>query len=584
MVVSKGISTMNEQVKKLRNIASKMAELGIAMPETLADSLDGLDNPHCKIAIVGRFQTGKSHLINETFLNQNLLLKEGVGLCTTAVTTEIAFGETPRLTVEYKGDEPTKIVDNPSAEDIHVAVGASDDAGRVALAAKVKSVRLEWPCAALKNVTLFDTAGIDDPNPELLRATTYRTIPESDAAVMVVGAKALSSVELDFLKRGVFSCGLGRVMVLVSYRHDVDALSDEGRAKVLETIKGQLEGIGKGDVPVSMVSYDPVVTGNVLNNPADIRAAFLSYAQSASFGNRAGKVAVALKKILGDHIRELEFKLSIADKNDEELEIVRRRLVELAEELRGERDELWHGFGAAAAEIREDATLTLRSCCGDIVRRYVEGFETCDGFGEAQKRAGEAEGALTPQFDDAAVRAFDVIRAKIGGEIAKCGSRLAEVCGEFPLTPCPTGSDIKIDGGFCGNWNSTLVTIGDYLLTMLLLPGGIFMSWCLRFVWGQIPVVGSFVPSELLKGHMVSKVEQSLLSGVDDFCGRFGKCADEALGRLREDVFKTVTDEIDTKMREAVDAVEARRNGGAGDGANEIREELAVCRELIREI
>ena len=198
-----------------------------------------------------------------------------------------------------------------------------------------------------------------------------------------------------------------------------------------------------------MVSYDPVVTGNVLNNPADIRAAFLSYAQSASFGNRAGKVAVALKKILGDHIRELEFKLSIADKNDEELEIVRRRLVELAEELRGERDELWHGFGAAAAEIREDATLTLRSCCGDIVRRYVEGFETCDGFGEAQKRAGEAEGALTPQFDDAAVRAFDVIRAKIGGEIAKCGSRLAEVCGEFPLTPCPTGSDIKIDGGFC---------------------------------------------------------------------------------------------------------------------------------------
>ena len=110
------------------------------------------------------------------------------------------------------------------------------------------------------------------------------------------------------------------------------------------------------------------------------------------------------------------------------------------------------------------------------------------------------------------------------------------------------------------------------------------MSWCLRFVWGQIPVIGSFVPSELLKGHMVTKVEKSLLSGVDDFCGRFGKCADEALARLREDVFKAVTDEIDTKMREAVDAVEARRSGSVGLSANQIREELAVCRELVGKI
>ena len=110
------------------------------------------------------------------------------------------------------------------------------------------------------------------------------------------------------------------------------------------------------------------------------------------------------------------------------------------------------------------------------------------------------------------------------------------------------------------------------------------MSWCLRFVWGQIPVIGSFVPSELLKGHMVSKVEKSLLSGVDDFCSRFGKCADEALGRLREDVFKAVTDEIEVKMREAVSAVEARQSGSAGLSANEIHKELAACRELIREI
>ena len=56
----------------------------------------------------------------------------------------------------------------------------------------------------------------------------------------MVSARALSAVELNFLRQSVFSCGLGHVMVVVSYRPETDSLSEEGREKILESINGQL--------------------------------------------------------------------------------------------------------------------------------------------------------------------------------------------------------------------------------------------------------------------------------------------------------------------------------------------------------
>ena len=575
---------MNDRFVQLNEIVEKMPQLGMSVPDSVVEALHDLENPKYRIALVGRFQTGKSHLVNQAFLNQTLLLREGIGLCTTAVTTEVAYGDAPRLVVDYKGNEPTKIIESPGAADVSEAVGADDNDKRIELAATVKSVRLEWPCEAMRNLTILDTAGIDDPNPELLRATTYRTIPESDGVVMVVAAKALSTVELDFLKGSIFSCGLSRAMIMVSYRPVTDALSEEGRGKVLETIRGQLAAIGREDIPVRMLCYDTEVTGDILNTTDDIRAAIVQFAEESALGNRIEKITVALKKIVGDHLAELQFQRQIADKDATELADIRARIVALAEQLRQERENLRVRYDASAAAIREDATLTFRAECDGIAKRFCEGFAECEDFAATQARIETAQGELMPQIENAAVQGFETIRLKIGEEVIRCGARLAELCENCKLGSYAVPSGLTVDGGWCGNWNAKLVTIGDYLLTIFLLPGGLFMGWCLRYVWGHLPYVKCIVPSALLAGHVVAKVRESIDGSIKEIGDRFGECAKDALDKLRDDMFKAVTDEIDTLMDKAVCSVEAQERGGLGKDVQTIDEEISGCTQILNEL
>ncbi len=575
---------MNRQKENLKAVAGEMSKLGMEIPRDVELAIEELENPVYKVAVVGKFQTGKSHLINEAFLNQSLLLKEGNGLCTTAVSTEIAFGATPRLVIDYKDDAPTKIIENPNAEDIQSFTGADDETARIELAANVKNVRLEWPCESLKHFTLIDTAGIDDPNRELLRATTYRTIPDSDAAVMVVSARALSAVELNFLRQSIFSCGLGHVMIVVSYRPETDSLSEEGRDKILETIRGQLTEIGMGDIPVRMVCYDQEITGNTVNTPEGIREMFCGFAEAAAGKNRVSKIAMSLKKIISDRIRELEFKMSLSDKDEAELKVVRAGLTRLADELRSAREELRAGLDVALCSIRDDETLRFRTACTAIGKRYYEAFGACDGLGDAQKHFEKANEILVPQLESEFVLGFESMRRKVLDELLKRSSKIAELCSRCNLAGVEMGGDLKLDGGMFKSWNSRLVTFADYLLTIFLLPGGLFMGWCVRFIWGRIPIINALVPSELIKSQMTEAVRESLDKELMKYGDHFRDSADQALARFKGDVFKQITDEIERRLKEAVDAAEAKYEGRSTFDRDAIAEKIDVCGKLLAAI
>lgn len=146
---------MNDKVTKLREIVAALRKAGIAVPESVDRSLEDLESPIYKIGVVGRFQTGKSRLVNEAFLGKELLLQEGRGLCTTAVTTEVCYGEIPQLLVNYKDERPTRVVQNPTAEDVREVTSAEDSQARLKLAAEIESVRLELPCDGLKRFSVF---------------------------------------------------------------------------------------------------------------------------------------------------------------------------------------------------------------------------------------------------------------------------------------------------------------------------------------------------------------------------------------------------------------------------------------------
>lgn len=209
-----------------------------------------------RIAVVGEFKTGKSTLINRVFLKDDLLFTDL--LEATAVPTEIRHGREPMLEVvpyvrgnEGEEGEPVRIP-NPSREAIKTHTAADTPEGRANLSALTARVRLYWPSENLTGLTLFDTPGINSVN-EAVVATTYRIIPEADVVLFVTSARQLSSTEMDFLSGRVFSQGITRVMVVVTYDPAAGNLPPEGRERLLAAIRAQLAGLGRDDAPTALV-------------------------------------------------------------------------------------------------------------------------------------------------------------------------------------------------------------------------------------------------------------------------------------------------------------------------------------------
>lgn len=127
--------------------------LGVVFPEALKGALREAADPHYKIGVMGRFQAGKTTLVNRVFLRQPLL-KEGEGLCTTAVCTEVTYGPEAKLTLVKDG--VTQTFSPPTAEAIVAATTASTEEERLALAESITQLRIETPtrtCAATSSWT-----------------------------------------------------------------------------------------------------------------------------------------------------------------------------------------------------------------------------------------------------------------------------------------------------------------------------------------------------------------------------------------------------------------------------------------------
>lgn len=572
---------MNSNERQIAETVRNMKEMGLDVPAEMTSALAAFDNPVYKVGIVGRFQVGKSHLVNEAFLNQSLLLKEGVGLCTTAVTTEVAFGVEPKLTVTYKDGRAPKVILNPQAEDIRTATSSENLDARAKMVAEIESVRLEWPCEALKNFSLFDTAGIDDSDPDLLRLTTYRTIPQMDVAVMVVGAKALSSCEINFLRKNVFKYGIGRIMVLVSYNPEQDSLSEKGRAELLDVIRGQLAEIGRENIPVKMVCYGGEDCGDIIDTAAAVRRTVQEFAAEAARANRLAKIKVQLRKILSDKLKDLDFRRSLVDKDAAQVAEVRKRCADIASEMKNARDEMQDDFDGAIHSIKQEQSIRFRSACLEVERRYLKGFEECNDLGEAQKHFARMQELIVPEVESLAVDRFEDIRNSVTHKLEEYSSRIKSICEKKHLTNVGFTPEIELDGGLCDKVSSTAVTVADYLVAMLLLPGGIFMSWCLRFLAGRIPGVRRITPSVIVKDHYVDTVRTSLEAELEKAVDAFRDNIGEALQALKTEIFKTVNADIDELARKAASVADARPAGNERDDAEKIAKEIARCGELL---
>jgi hypothetical protein len=493
-------------------------------------SLAKLQNATYKIAFVGRFQVGKSTLINRAFIKDAALLTSGEGLPTTAVATELKFGETPRLEVfnwNLTGDSipasdqlevSAKVVENPSADDMARETANDDPASRTELARKLARVVLEWPSESLKRYTLLDTPGIDDPDEVLLANTTYRLLPECDLAVLVVPAAQLSKIETDFLRQKLFDQGFTRLLVLISYHADTQPRSSAMLARILASIRGQLDSIGRANVPVQMFCYDETAEGDLLKTPAQIESAVLQFANEQAQPARIEKAVHLGLQELHQAGNKLQAEIAANGKTEEERATMLANARKDIAAINRRYDQLMDSLRPRVRAARDLYIDEISNGLRGVSDEFTKGFNTLgmtsgDAYDSAAHHIRGAESYLQPRVQ----RVFSQAREDFQQKLKKATEELAtelslEQDGDMPST---------LNLGERSFLNRTLpqlpgylVTLGDYLLSIGPIPGGPVISAGLRMLLGKVFEKSQVMPADLLRRWMIGNAKDEIASAL----------------------------------------------------------------------
>lgn len=433
--------------------------LGVVFPEALKGALREAADPHYKIGVMGRFQAGKTTLVNRVFLRQPLL-KEGEGLCTTAVCTEVTYGPEAKLTLVKDG--VTQTFSPPTAEAIVAATTASTEEERLALAESITQLRIETPNENLRRYTILDTPGLDDPNRALLDVTTYRELPQCDLVLLVADARQLSQIDFDFLRGTVFSAGLTQAMVLLSYNKEANRMAAAARQNVLETVRAGLASRGLERIPVQMVCYDGEAP-DILDTPEKVEAAVLDYLSRTVAAARSERLRAQTAQAIVERAKSRRLLGELAKKQRAEIEALndRRKREEIEQEKRlsliqgrlsrdlretagalgGAVDQacaaVRQELAAGAADLTEAALSTrLDALCGDVLgqaqtacrevaqRHLAEVTELIEGMDDFLGESAEtAKGAVdtAPRTSSVPHNIFDsdiwqALKEKLGGD------------------------------------------------------------------------------------------------------------------------------------------------------------------------
>ncbi len=567
----------SDKIQKIENAVATLKKHGFKPSDRLVKELANLENPNYKVAFIGPYQVGKTKLINEVFLGNQLLIEGkdkdediGGGIWTTAVTTEVCYGKEKKLsvfkwqkkaetvTVEIDGKTETKTIEvkresnvssdklNPTVEDIRAATTATTQSGRTKLSNEIQSIKLFWPAESLKRYTICDTPGVDDENQELLNNTTYRIIPESDAAVLVVGCAMLGQVELDFLRSRIFeeSQGLSRIMVLISH-HANKKKSAESRSELIGTIKAQINAIGRGHIPVKMICYDETVAGDILNTPDKIEKEILGFLDANVQEGRIEKASMVTRYELLNAIKVISTKLAFADKSDAQRKKILEEIRQKEDELKDKYDEITSGICSDLMDMKAEMLPEFSGKILSSIEVYLDGFKDCPDVASAQDRLQRASLILKPDIERLVLDIREMAKEKTDEIIEKYQEKLKTVNRAFDSL---IGVEIEIDGGLISKIPSEIITIIDYVLTIIIVPGGPIINIIERFIAEKIPFIKNFIPGNIIKNIMISSIANSVRSQANiitsQMSEQFSQAFQNAQVEIRNEFNKTFAREV----------------------------------------
>lgn len=535
--------------EKIKAAVKFLKDNNLPVSARLKQEAMNLENPCYKVGFVGSFQVGKSTLINKVFLRDDVLLKEGYGICTTAVATEVTYGaekkmevypwtkkrEPVSLTIDGKvvpGETevitgvgtPTTFL-NPTKDDIAKATTSTKLEVRTQLAQNTASAKLFWPAESLKRYILMDTPGIDDPNTILLDNTTYRILPEMDVAIMIVEPRILGQVQLDLLRSRMLDQGISRIMILISYQPDSHPLPEDTRQELIDSIKAQLSIIGREYILVKMYCFDETVGGNILNNPDKIEKAIIGFLETNVEPGRIEKAVFAAKCDIQSALLQVATKQAFAGKADAEKRSLLNQIRTKEEELECKYNEIADGIGNDLLLLKQRIMPDANAKLFAAGEAYLKGFDDCRSFSDATERLVRADIIMKPDIEKMIFDLVQTVKRETESIVKKFDQKARAASEQWSQL---LSVDLHVEGGLLSRVPSILVTIADLVTSCIILPGGPIIDLILRYIAGKIPVIRNFMPQQIATRIMVNSINNSVRGEINRMAIELSRIFDEA--------------------------------------------------------
>ena len=471
----------------IRNAASAVKAHGLTLPADLEKQIAGLENPQYRVAVVGEYQVGKSTLINRVFLGDKPLLSEGDGFQNTAVATDVEYGPTAKMEVfdwtdSHQAEEVlVKTIDNPTNGDVEDATVATATETRAELAKKRARVRIQVPNDSLSGFTVIDTPGLNDPEEEILLNTTWRVIPSSDVALLVVDCKRLPESTddkpvsgkvpgrvMDLLRKKIMGeNGIARLMVLVSCKPS-DGFHAKQRAEALSAIKAQLRNIGREDIPVEMYCFNDAVE-DIWNNARDLQQLIKKFLDKNTKPGREEKVANLLRAEIEKDLVEVAAKLKTVGTSEADRAALAAKVDAEVAKFKEKAERAFERFQSDVQALDDDLMHDVDEAVETVFAKFLGELKSKDTIGDMKAVLGNAETILKSGLMDK----ISVIQLKLRSEITELinqyGKDMEDVRRRWNIF---LSDDFKIEKPFVAKIPDIVWTTLEILLLNLVLPLG----------------------------------------------------------------------------------------------------------------
>lgn len=540
-------------VETIKSAISVATEHGYNLPSEIAKSVEDIENPVYRVAVVGKFKVGKSTLINHVFMGDKPLLSEGERFTAeTAVATDVESGEISRLErydwAESGGEKLVSSKDNPAKEDIVAVTVGISESQRAELARQVARIRLIIPNESLKGYTIVDTPGLDDPNKALLLNTTYRVIPSSDVALLVVEPKMLDQIEDDLLRKNLIDKGVSRVMVLVSYKPgESDCRSSLKRSDVVETIKAQLAKIGRSDIPVEMYCFDSSV-GDIISDVSELRLAIRTFLNDNALPGRLERVAYEVRQYLEDVELEVAAKIKSIGTSEAEKAALQQKVEDQIAEFKAQCEKSFRRLQTEMQELKEDASQRSSIAVRRAFSAFVEKLELAPDVSAIRKLVDNAEDSVRNDLADRMASLGREIKIEIEAIVDRYAQNLTDAMKPWNKILL---DDFKIDRPFVAKIPPILIDAVMVVVWNYFLPFGWLTAILGHLIGRRMGLDATIFVKPILLSQAKGKITEAQALAEQQIADQISTNVDSAFLKIKESL-ETYNQRQVEKMRKMV--------------------------------